>query len=274
MHKYLTLIIVLLFTISASAQDKSLPNIPDLMKSVYANQAKVTKILENYTYNEELKDLVKDSNGQTTVKSSETYAMTFYKGHRVRRLIAKDGKPLNAKEDEKELKDVTKEIEKIDKGKGSSRALPSIGTILRVTTTSEPRIERYNNRDCIVFSFKPNEKIKAKNKLENVAQKLIGKVWIDPEDKQVAKLEAEFVKPFKIAGGLFATVKKGATISLEQTRINNEVWLPSLTSLQIPLKVFFVKTINVYNVVTYSDYKRFNVDSEKEKLIDPPVQQF
>lgn len=269
MYKYSILIFVLLFTITASAQNKSLPDITELMKSVRDNQENLEKLLENYTFIQDQKELEKDKNGNLAITKSKTYHMTFYKGQRILRLIAENGKPLSIEDEADELKKIEKKITKIDKGKFENKKYPSIGDVLRVSTTYNARWQSFNDRDCIAFDFKPNPKIKAKTKFENSAQKMAGAIFVDPQDKQIVKMEARFVKPIKIAGGLFATVKEGSTFAFEQNRINNEIWLPSKFEMNFPIKVFMVKTIHVNQLVTYSDYKRFNVKSEKEKLIDP-----
>ncbi|MFN8002109.1 MAG: hypothetical protein U0X75_13955 [Acidobacteriota bacterium] len=56
---------------------------------------------------------------------------------------------------------------------------------------------------------------------------------------------------------------------LEQERINNEIWLPTRAEINLGVKVFMVKGFNVNQTITYGNYKRFNVDAEKEKLKDP-----
>jgi hypothetical protein len=77
------------------------------------------------------------------------------------------------------------------------------------------------------------------------------------------------IESFKVGGGLLASLREGATFVLEQERVNNEIWLPTRADINLGVKVLLVKGINVNSSVVYGDYKRFNVESEKEKLKDP-----
>jgi hypothetical protein len=68
---------------------------------------------------------------------------------------------------------------------------------------------------------------------------------------------------------MLASMREGATFVLEQDRINNEIWLPTRADINLSVKVLMVKGITANSVVEYGNYKRFNVDAEKEKLKDP-----
>jgi hypothetical protein len=64
-----------------------------------------------------------------------------------------------------------------------------------------------------------------------------------------------------IGGGLLANLQKGTSFVLEQGYINNEVWLPTYEEAHAGVRVLLVKTFRVNAVTTYSDYKRFNVET-------------
>jgi hypothetical protein len=65
----------------------------------------------------------------------------------------------------------------------------------------------------------------------------------------------------KIAGGMLANIQKGTSLVLEQGFINNEVWLPTLVEAHVGGRVLMLKGFTVNQVMRYSDYKKFNVDS-------------
>src|SRR4029078_6044343 len=73
-----------------------LPHIPGLLAQVTANEEHIDEILENYGYTETSVERAFDDQGVMREKNSETHEWTFYKGNRIRRLIAKNGKPLSA----------------------------------------------------------------------------------------------------------------------------------------------------------------------------------
>lgn len=271
--------------------NEPLPDIPALLDAVKKNEDEVDNILEKYTYTETIvrKEIIND--GQVREKESEEFELTFYKGNRIRRQIAKNGKPLTPNEEADETKRIEKRLRNIEKKEAEKArkaekerevaqdtAGPpddergqriSIADVLKASKLVNPRRERFRGRDVIVFDFEPLPGYKPQKNFEKFFGKTAGAIWVDSADKQVARVEARLVDSYKVGGGLLASLKEGATFVLEQERVNNEIWLPTRADINLGLKVLLVKGINVNSTVTYGNYKRFNVDAEKEKLKDP-----
>ena len=91
-------------------------------------------------------------------------------------------------------------------------------------------------------------------------------MWIDEKDKQVARLEASLFDNFKIGGGFVANLKKGASFALEQERVNDEIWLPSIADVNLSVKVLLVKGINVNQIVKSYDYRKFATEVKDSKV--------
>ena len=279
--------------------NEPLPDIPALLKEVGKNEEEIDNLLEKYTYTETITKREFDSTGQMKVKESETFERTFYKGARIRRLVAKNGKPLSPKEEADALKDVEKRIRGIEKreaekerkrrasGEAAQGATNnpdgdpgddpddergqrrSIADVMRASRFVNPRRERFRSRDVIVFDFEPLPGYKPQKSYEKLFGKMAGAIWVDPVDKQVARVEARLIEAYKIGGGMLASLKEGANLVLEQERVNQEIWLPTRAEINLGVRVLLVKGLNINQTVIYGDYKRFNVDSEKEKLKDP-----
>lgn len=273
--------------------NEPLPDIPALLEEVGKNEDKVDELLEKYTYTQTTVSREINKNGQMVVKESETHELTFYKGNRIRRLIAKNGQPLSAKDEADETKKIEKRIREIEKKEAEKARKAekerevaqentgnpdpergqriSIADVLRASKLVNPRRERFRGRDVIVFDFEPLPGYKPRKDYEKFFGKMAGAIWIDAADKQVARVEAKLVDSYKIAGGLLASLKEGGSFVLEQERVNNEIWLPTRADINLGVKVLLVKGLNFNQIVTYGNYKRFNVESEKEKLKDPTV---
>ncbi len=91
-------------------------------------------------------------------------------------------------------------------------------------------------------------------------------MWIDEKDKQVARLEAVLFDNFKVGGGVLANLKKGASFALEQERVNDEIWLPSVADINLSVKVLLVKGINVNQLVKSYDYRKFKTEIKDSKV--------
>lgn len=153
--------------------NEPLPDIPVLLQQLQANEDNVEKILDSYSFTQKtiMRELGKD--GILREKESETNQLSFYKGYHIKRLIEKNGKPLNEKDQAEADKDAAKQVDEIEKklaknesrlGKLDATGKPSedsrrisIAEVLRASKLLNPRRERFRDRDVIVFDFEPNQ---------------------------------------------------------------------------------------------------------------------
>lgn len=258
-----------------------LPDVAALLAELQQNEDRVESLLDTYSYIQKYirRELGKD--GVLRETGSETFQLSFYKGNRINRLIEKNGKPLSPKEQADEDKEVAKRVEEIEKrlNKQNEGSGPpnresqriSIAEVLRASKLTNPRRERYKGRDVIVFDFEPNPAFDYKNakSMLKFFGKTAGVMWIDEKDKQVARLEAFLADSFKIGGGLLAKLRKGASFTLEQERVNNEIWLPSVADINLSIRVFLVKGLNVNQMIRSYDYRKFATEVKDSAVGDP-----
>ena len=256
-----------------------LPDIRQLLKELQENEDRVEALLDRYSY---LQKIIKRELGKDGVLreiGSETYQLSFYKGQRVKRLIEKDGKPLSEKEQAEADKDAAQQAEDLEKKtqkaasgppSGDSRRI-SVAEVLRASKLINPRRERFRGRDVIVFDFEPDPAFDYKN-AKSVLKffgKTAGVMWIDEQDKQVARLEASLSESFGIGGGVVAKLKKGASFTLDQERVNDEIWLPSVAEINLSVRVLLVKGIDLNQVVRSYNYRKFETEVKDAKVNDP-----
>ncbi|MFT3743887.1 MAG: hypothetical protein QM785_06280 [Pyrinomonadaceae bacterium] len=249
-----------------------LPDIPTLLSEIRANADKIDAILENYSYTETRIDRDMNSNGEFVVKGSEKRAFTFYKGYRITRDLEKNGKPLSASDQEKEDKQAEKQVAEIEKKiaekekkavaagvvgqpKGEGQRI-TIADALKGSLLINPRRERFKNRDVIVFDYEPNPAFKPVTRNEKLFALCTGAVWVDTVTKQVVRLEAVLSQS---AGNFLAKAKRGASFTLENELVNNEIWLPSQADINLQIKILFAG-ININNLIKYGDYRRFETE--------------
>lgn len=254
------------------------------MKELRANQERLETVLDNYTYTQEVtaRELGKD--GALIEKRSEAFHVSFYKGKRIHRLIAKNGKPLSADEQAKVDKSIEKQLIELENkaAKKEARIAKSASTeqsaeeekrlslseLLRASILTNPRREQFKGRDVIVFDFEPNPDFDFKNmkSMLKFFGKTAGVIWIDPQDRQVARLEGVLADNLKLGGLLMANMKKGAAFTIENSRINNEIWLPSQIDINLSVKVLLVKGMNIKQTARYSDYRKFSTEVKEPQL--------
>ena len=249
-----------------------LPDIPTLLNEIRANADEIDAILENYSYTETRIDRDMNSNGEFVVKGSEKRSYTFYKGYRITRDLEKNGKPLSASDQEKEDKQAEKQVAEIEKKiaekekkavsagvvgqpKGDGQRI-TIADALKGSLLINPRRERFKNRDVIVFDYEPNPAFKPQTRNEKLFALCTGAVWVDSATKQVVRLEAVLSQS---AGNFLAKAKRGASFTLENELVNNEIWLPSQADINLQIKILFAG-ININKLIRYGNYRRFETE--------------
>lgn len=65
---------------------------------------------------------------------------------------------------------------------------------------------------------------------------------------------------FKVGGGLLAKLQKGASFTLDQERVNDEIWLPTQADINLSVRVLLVKGININQMIRSYDYRKFDTE--------------
>lgn len=120
--------------------------------------------------------------------------------------------------------------------------------------------------------FKPRPGYKPANTAETFLSKSSGRIWVDASARQVVRVEARLDHAIGIGGGLIGAVRSGAKFIIEQglvkSREGDELWLPTYAEVVIPVRALFIG-MTVSSVTSYSDYRQFHVNVEREKLQSP-----
>jgi len=269
-------------------------DIAALLREVGKNQDEVEKHVSEYSYRQKETDREISDKGELKkeiVKLYEVFPLPNREA--VQKLISENGVPLSAERAAKEDKRVQQELieaerdkekdaqsvarrraEREKKNRSAGRQEdddPEISQFLKACEFVSPRRERLANRDTIVFDFRPRSGFKPSSRVESLISKLIGVVWIDPVDKQVVRLEARLAEGFKMAGGLLVSLKPGAAMVMEQTRMTDGVWLPRFAQINLSVKVLLFGGGDYNKTIEWSDYKHFSGDVKDYKIEAPKV---
>jgi hypothetical protein len=250
-----------------------LPDVKALFLEVVKNQKAIEDMQKQYTCHVIEEEEQVDGKGQVKsrkIKESEVFNIA---GDEMRRLVAKDGKPLSAEEQKKEDERFNKEFDKATKKEAELAGDPKkreqqeakdeqqLSDLLRAIRFSNPRHERFRGQEVIAVDFGPNPEYKPKKMMEKIAQKVAGVIWIDEQAHDVARLEAHFSDSAKIGGGIVAAIDKGSNFVFEQAKVNGEVWLPVYGEVHFGGRLLFLKA-KANQIDRYSDYKKFHVESK------------
>ncbi len=259
-----------------------------LMREVSRNQDELEKRVSEYAFKQTETDREINGKGEIkkeTVKVYEVYPLPNREP--VQKLISENGVPLSperaAKEErriqeeflkaerdkEKDEKKVAQRRAEREKKRNEDKEGTEISPFLRACEFVSPRREMIEGREAIVFDFRPRPGFRPQNREESLIAKLIGVVWIDPIDKQVIRLEARLAEGFKMGGGLLVSLKPGAALVIEQTRMVQGVWLPRFAHVNLSVKVLLFAGGEYNKTIEWSDYKHFSGDVKDYKLDTP-----
>lgn len=245
-----------------------------LLRVVADKDIENDKRLRNYTYTERDEEHKLDGKGQTKSTEVKTYEVMELYGEPVQRLIEKDDKALDAKDAAREEEKIQKIIdkrkneseddrrkrqEKEEKDREEDRKF-----VLEVADAYNFKLEGtelVGGRETWVIDGEPRPGFEPHMKDAKFLSKFRGRVWIDKSDLQLAKLDVECLDT--VSWGLFlARFHKGSRFMLEQTRVNDEVWLPLHVTAKIDVRLALLKNFDVEVEQTYRDYKKFRATAK------------
>lgn len=115
--------------------------------------------------------------------------------------------------------------------------------------------ELIKGRLAYVLQATPRRDYRPQGKYSKMFSKVEGKLWVDKQDLGWIKIDGQVTQPFSM--GLFLVrLLHGSQINMEQTRVDDGIWMPERVEVRAAAKVFFVKSLVVDRVLTYSEYRQ------------------
>ena len=121
--------------------------------------------------------------------------------------------------------------------------------------------DKIDGHDVWVISATPKPGYKPKHSDAKPLLKVRAKMWIDKAEYQWVRVEGETTAT--ISFGLFiARLDPGAKLVFEQTRVNDQVWLPKREVISGAGRLGLVKKLAGEQETTWNNYRKFQVDSK------------
>ena len=238
------------------------------------------KVIENekrqrdYTYIDREVQNNLDGKGKTKSTEVKTYEIMEIYGSQVQRLIEKDDKPLDAKESAKEEEKIQKIIDKRrnesdeDRRKREEKEVKEREDgrkfVREVADAYDFKLvgtEEIAGREAWMIDGEPRPGFEPHMRGAKLLSKFHGRVWIDKGDLQLAKMDIEAIDTVSL-GWVVARIHKGTRVMMEQTRVNDEVWLPRHVTFKLDARVALLKGYNIDGDQEYRDYKKFRTSAK------------
>jgi len=230
--------------------------------------------MKDYTWIARETERSLDSRGAVKSERSETWETVVLYGEPHRRLLERDGKPLSTPDQRKEQQKLDKSVAKLEQESPQQRERRQAEYEKRREKDREflrevPDLydfkllgdEKIDGLDVWMISATPRPGFQPKRSEAKPLLKVQAKMWIDKAEYQWVRLEAETTAT--ISFGLFIVrLNPGARLVFEQTRVNDEVWLPKRESVRGAGRLGLVKKLAGEQEVTWNNYRKFQVDSK------------
>jgi len=245
----------------------------ELVRRATEREIENERLVKYYTFVQREETRKLDSDGKVRSTESETSDIMVLYGEPVRRLTARNDKPLSPEEharveakldkfmnDRKNETPEQKQKRLADEEKERDRAREYVKEIADAYNFRLDGTEKLNGRDTYVISADPKPDFHAQSRAARALLPAFHfKVWIDKADLEWVKLDAEAMD--NASYGLFLLrLHKGTKAHLEQVRVNDEVWLPSAIYVKLDARVALFKSYDEEINVNYKDYKKFRTE--------------
>lgn len=248
--------------------------IREIVRKSADNDMENDKRLRDYTYVERQEEKRLDGKGKVKSTEIKTYDVMEIYGEQVEKLISKDDKPLSEKDAKKEddkiqklidkrknesESDREKRLKKEEKDREDERQF--VREVADAYNFRFVGVETLDGRENYVIDADPKPGYEPKMKEAKILPKFRFRAWIDKDEIQWRKLEAECIDT--VSFGLFIfRLHKGSRAVIEQTRVNDEVWLPQHAVITADARLALLKNLNVALDITDRDYKKFGSDTK------------
>jgi hypothetical protein len=246
----------------------------DIARRAIAADQKNDEVARSYTFLQREQLRLLDTSGRERKRTVKTFDITLLDGSGYRRLVSRDDKPLSSADQKKEDEALQRSNEQRRKETGEERnrriaewerkrrqERAELGELPEAFNLRIEKEDRLAGRDVWVVAGTPKPGFKSKTETgRKYFSKMTCRFWIDKQD--YSWLRAELTTLDTISrGGVLVRIGKGGRIVVEQTRLNDEVWLPKRVEVNADARVLLVKGLKIAFEVDFSEFKKFQTDS-------------
>jgi hypothetical protein len=227
-----------------------------------------SNVTAEYDYESWSRERKLASDGTVKEDQSARYRVTWRDGFRVSYQVEQNGQPVSAEQMKKQEAQVEKRLAEL-------RRIPPAEMAKRRAESAKKRAERLeflkefpnafdfriverttlNQRPVSVVEFTPKPGYRPSSMRAKLFTKIRGKVWMDREELQMVRLEAEAFDDISI-GGFLANVGKGTFFKITQQRLDANIYVPETRHIRYAARLMLVKSMHEEEEERFWGYQR------------------
>jgi hypothetical protein len=230
--------------------------------------------MKDYTWRAESVEKHLDSHGAVQSTKREKWETLILDGQPHRRMLERDGKPLNPQEErseQKKLDDASRKLTGETPAQKRQRLVDAtrqrnreFAFLSEIPDLFDIRLEGdavIGGRPVWVVSGTPRPGARPRSRDARLLLKVRGRMWIDKATYQWAKVEVETTGT--ISWGVFlARLDPGAHLTFEQAQVDEGLWFPKRLLMGGSGRLGLLKKLAQEQEIQWSNYRKFSVDSK------------
>jgi hypothetical protein len=257
-------------------RDAPLPEAASFLRQVRDSIRQDDGIEQDFMYLEERRDVKISKLGKLEVGPRRTFEVypSPTSGQTYKRLIAVEGKPLDAAElarrDREHQENLRKAAEREKRETPAQRAerleqmaeeareqKAIIEDGLAVFAPTILRREWLDGHPMIVITLTPRPDARVTTREGKWMKQFEGTIWVSEVDHEVVKIDMHAKDDVTIGWGLLGRIHEGSRITFQRRKVEN-VWLPAQMTFDASGRTLLLRKFELNVVTTYSGYKRIS----------------
>lgn len=216
---------------------------------------------------------VSDTTYSDDTKEVEVSEVAPLYGTPYERVIRKNGHPLSAEEQRREMRKYEKALKDRENETPAERAArirkyddsrDFIADVPEAFNFNLKGEETIQGRPAFVIQMTPRPGFVPKTPHAAMMEHLEATMWVDKQDFCIAKAQAHVIDTISI-GWILARVGPGTRFEIDQTRVADGVWMPGILKINGVAHVLLFHSKNLNEELTYSGYHlATSVSAEKQ----------
>jgi hypothetical protein len=245
----------------------------EVIRRAVAADERNWKAARNYNFSERVNRRYLDSEGRVKSEEVRINDVKLLDGSPYRRLVARDDQPLPPAEERKEQERLARSTVERREETVAQRAQRVTEYERRPAWQREAwrelpeafnfRLaaeEMWDGHGVYMIEATPCRGYQPRSVTAKILAHLHGKLWVDKQDYHLLKAEVEVVDT--VSMGLFLVrVAKGSRAAFEQSRVNDEVWLPRRVQAFASARLGLLKVLRMEQEISYANWGESQTDS-------------
>jgi len=264
-----------------AAMPKDLPDARDLVSRSLAAGERNEQPLLAYVNRTRADTKQLEPDGRIKSEEIKTFEDIQVDGLHIRKLVAKNDKPLTGSDQQKEEKRIAKLVAQRKNESPEERAR-------RLADQKEKRDKehRFSHELLAAFDFQivgeeilngrktwlldaaPHPGYKPKELKAQMFPHLRGKIWIDEQDLLWVKAEAFAIEAFSVGLSLLVKVDQGGHIFFEQSRLADGTWVVSKVGFRANVRLAMMKHLAIDSLSISDNYRKVPPESRVVEIKD------